>query len=107
MVLIDGCEDVRRGGGIVLSAKRMMNRVQKLRKKAGLQATDDVEMFYGLGEGLGAELVDAIGQYPEMIKKTLGGDLVDVKARKEGKQTLIEEEQEIGDLKFMLYLVKP
>lgn len=29
MVLIDGCEDVRRGGGIVLSAKRMMNRVQK------------------------------------------------------------------------------
>ncbi|KAL1724063.1 tRNA synthetases class I-domain-containing protein [Schizophyllum commune] len=88
-------------------AREVMNRVQKLRKKAGLQATDDVEMFYGLGEGLGAELVDAIGQYPEMIKKTLGGDLVDVKARKEGKQTLIEEEQEIGDLKFMLYLVKP
>lgn len=88
-------------------AREMMNRVQKLRKKAGLQATDDVEMFYGLGEGAGAELVDAIGQYPEMIRKTLGGDLADVKGRKQGKQTLIEEEQEIGETKFMLYLVKP
>ncbi|KAL1743356.1 tRNA synthetases class I-domain-containing protein [Schizophyllum fasciatum] len=88
-------------------AREVMNRVQKLRKKAGLQATDDVEMYYGLGEGVGAELVEAIGQYPEMIKKTLGGDLVDVKARKEGKQSLIEEEQEIGEVKFMLYLVKP
>ncbi|KAF7361757.1 hypothetical protein MVEN_00519900 [Mycena venus] len=88
-------------------ARELTNRVQKLRKKAGLQATDDVHVFYRFEEGSGAELRDAIGAYSDMIRKTVGNIPVDVSSRTPGSELLIEEEQEVSDVKFVLYLVKP
>ncbi|KAJ7287792.1 hypothetical protein C8J57DRAFT_1284938 [Mycena rebaudengoi] len=87
-------------------ARELTNRVQKLRKKAGLQATDDIEVFYRFEDGSGAELLAAINQYSDMICKIVGNVPVDVQQRKGGSQLLIEEEQEVADVKFMLYLVK-
>lgn len=88
-------------------ARELTNRVQKLRKKAGLQATDDVEVYYRFEEGSGADLMNAMKEHAEFIRKTVGNNPVDVKERKAGSQLLIEEEQEVVDVKFSLYLVKP
>lgn len=86
--------------------REIINRVQKLRKKAGLQATDDVEIFYQFEEGSGAEILDAMREQAEVIQKTVRGVPRDVKERKAG-DVLIEEEQEVADTKFQLSLVRP
>lgn len=88
-------------------ARELTNRVQKLRKKAGLQATDDVNVFYGLeGPALGADLVAAMEQFTELIQKTIGCIPSDI-GTKQGGTVLIAEPQEVGDIKFTLTLVKP
>ena len=88
-------------------ARELTNRVQKLRKKAGLQATDDVDVFYRFEEGSGADLITAIQGNTDIIKKTVGSLPADVKEKREGAVVIIEEEQEIDDTKFMIYLAKP
>ncbi|CAK5265789.1 unnamed protein product [Mycena citricolor] len=88
-------------------ARELTNRVQKLRKKAGLQATDDVLVFYQFESGSGADLLSAIDQHSELIRKTIGGLPADSSQRKPGSVALVEEEQEVAETKFMLYLVKP
>jgi len=87
--------------------RELINRVQKLRKKAGLQATDDVEVFYRFEEGHGTELLAAMKLHSEVLQKTVRNVPIDAKERKEGKKLLIEEEQDVADVKFMLSLVWP
>jgi isoleucyl-tRNA synthetase len=87
-------------------AREMTNRVQKLRKKAGLQAVDEVDVFYAFKEGSGADLVAAVEHCKELVVKTVGGLPQDVKARKPDATVLIEEEQEIADVKFTLSLAR-
>lgn len=79
--------------------------MQKLRKKAGLQATDDVDVFYRFEEGAGQELVQAMKDHGEVIRRTVRNVPVDVKEKKGGK-VLIEEEQEVAEVKFALLLVR-
>ncbi|KAF5370732.1 hypothetical protein D9758_001934 [Tetrapyrgos nigripes] len=87
-------------------AREMTNRVQKLRKKAGLQATDDINVYYSFETDTGADLLAAVRDYAEMIRKTVGSVPVDVKEQTSGTE-LIREEQEIAEVKFMLSLVRP
>jgi isoleucyl-tRNA synthetase len=86
-------------------ARELINRVQKLRKKAGLQATDDVDVFYQLAEGSGVELLAAMKDYAETIEKTCGSSPLAIEEWKDGK-ILIEEEQEVAECKFILSLVQ-
>ncbi|KAG5648567.1 hypothetical protein DXG03_003178 [Asterophora parasitica] len=86
-------------------ARELTNRVQKLRKKAGLQATDDVHVFYRFEDGTGAELLAALQEHTDVIQRTVGSLPLDVKERKPDSKLLIEEEQEIADVKFLLSLV--
>jgi len=86
--------------------REMINRVQKLRKKGGLQATDDVEVYYKFEDGSGAEIITAMERHVEVMQKTVRNVPVDEKERKGGK-TLIDEEQEVAEVKFMLSLVRP
>jgi isoleucyl-tRNA synthetase len=86
-------------------ARELTNRVQKLRKKAGLQATDDVDIYYKFEDGTGGELIAALTEYSDIIKKTIGGLPKDLSERQAG-ETVIEEEQEVADVKFLLYLVR-
>ena len=86
--------------------REMTNRVQKLRKKGGLQATDDIEVYYKFEEGSGAEIVSAMEQHAEVMRKTVRNVPVDEKERK-GGETLIAEEQEVAEVRFLLSLVRP
>ena len=87
-------------------ARELINRVQKLRKKAGLQATDDVDVFYSFEDGSGEEILAAMKEQAEMIKKTVRSVPLDVSQRAAAAKVLIEEEQEIAEVKFMLSLAK-
>lgn len=87
-------------------ARELTNRVQKLRKKAGLQATDDVHVFYRFEEGSGADLTAAIQENTEIITRTVGSLPADVKEKPAGSTVIIEEEQEIDETKFMIYLAR-
>lgn len=87
--------------------RELINRVQKLRKKAGLQATDDVEVYYRFEEGDGTELLEAMKLHSEVLEKAVRNVPVESKLRKEGTELVIEEEQEVSDVKFMLSLVRP
>ena len=86
--------------------REMINRVQKLRKKGGLQATDDVEVYYKFEDGSGGEIVKAMERHAEVMRKTVRNVPVDEKERK-GGDSLIVEEQEVAEVKFMLSLVRP
>jgi isoleucyl-tRNA synthetase len=88
-------------------AREMINRVQKLRKKAGLQATDDIQVFYRFEGDTGSELLAAMKEHHEMLERTVRSVPIDSKERKEGSKLLIEEEQEIAEVKFLLSLVWP
>ncbi|KAF8348297.1 tRNA synthetases class I-domain-containing protein [Amanita rubescens] len=74
-------------------------------RKAGLQATDDVDVYYKFEDGTGGELIAALTEYSDIIKKTIGGLPKDLSERQAG-ETVIEEEQEVADVKFLLYLVR-
>lgn len=86
-------------------AREFTSRVQRLRKKAGLRATDDVDVYHAFEVGTGGEVVAALDKHSDVITKNIGGLPKDVKERN-GGTTLIEEEQEVADAKFMLYLVR-
>lgn len=88
-------------------ARELINRIQKLRKKAGLQATDNVHVFYRFGDSTGEDIQDAITEFRDMIERTVGSVPTDVVDKKQGTQPVIEEEQVIADTKFLLYLVRP
>ncbi|KAF2091948.1 hypothetical protein K490DRAFT_61394 [Saccharata proteae CBS 121410] len=96
-------------------AREIINRVQRLRKKAGLVPTDDVGMEYrvvGDPENVGLETV--FDSHHEMIKKALRRPVdKHVVTEVEGKipdgmvdVVIMEEEQEIQKATFMLRLVK-
>jgi isoleucyl-tRNA synthetase len=83
-----------------------VNRVQKLRKKAGLQATDDVDVFYAFEGDGGAEIVQAMDVHAALIERTVRSKPADAQRRPPNAEALIEEEQEIADVKFMLSLAR-
>lgn len=89
-------------------AREIINRVQRLRKKAGLAATDDVKMEYKVlsdPENIGLEQVFS-GQ-TTIMEKALRRP-VDKQPSAEVQQdaTIAEEEQEIQKATFMLRLLK-
>ena len=85
-------------------ARELINRVQKLRKAAGLQATDDIDIFYTFEEGSGVELLDALKEHGETIQKTVRGLPKEISHIKPSQKILIEQEQEVADVKFVLTL---
>lgn len=80
-------------------ARELMNRVQKLRKKAGLVQTDDIQMYYGFADGATAESKE---MFEEVLEKK--GDVIirvlklapkPIKDhRPQEQQVIIDEEQE-------------
>ncbi|EMD37268.1 hypothetical protein CERSUDRAFT_113919 [Gelatoporia subvermispora B] len=88
-------------------ARELINRVQKLRKRAGLQATDDVLLFYAIEQESGMELLEAIKEHTDLIQRTVRSVPEDVSVRKVDAKVAAEEEQEIADVKFVLSLVWP
>ena len=91
-------------------AREIINRVQKLRKKAGLNAMDDVEMCYKIThEPAGVELRKAFESRADMIRGVVRGPVVEMDGAAENKdptKTIVEEEQDIQKATFLLKLMK-
>lgn len=86
-------------------ARECVNRVQKLRKKAGLMPTDDVRMeFEIIGEDT-AGIRNAILTHEDMVEEKVRGKLME--SQNDDKTGLIiEEEQRVADVNFLLRLLK-
>jgi isoleucyl-tRNA synthetase len=86
-------------------ARECINRVQKLRKKAGLQTTDDIKMEFKLLGDDSAGIQEAILAHEGMIQEKIRGKLLP--AQNDDKNDLIiEEEQTVADVSFLLRLLK-
>jgi isoleucyl-tRNA synthetase len=88
-------------------ARELINRIQKLRKKAGLQPTDNVHISYRFEDSTGEDIQDAIMECKDMIERAVGTVPTNAVDRKSRTQLIVEEEQVIADTKFLLYLMRP
>jgi len=85
-------------------AREIINRVQKLRKKAGLVATDDVKMVFKIKD----DPIGLKGVFEEqgpMIEKTLRRK-VEERNDEETGELIAEEDQDIQSAVFTLSLLK-
>ncbi|CEJ81304.1 Putative Isoleucyl-tRNA synthetase, cytoplasmic [[Torrubiella] hemipterigena] len=88
-------------------AREVINRVQKLRKKAGLQPTDDIKMEYRVltdPESVGLE--DALKNQSAAFEKVLRRSLEPVSEGVAEADVIAEEEQEIQQATWTLRLLK-
>lgn len=87
-------------------AREIINRVQRLRKKAGLQATDDVKMEYEvLADPETIGLAEVFGTQSAMLEKALRRP-VEKGAGSSGDGVIAEELQEVQNATFNLRLLK-
>ena len=92
-------------------AREIINRVQRLRKKAGLVMTDDVKMRYKIThEPDGVELRKAFKSRATMIEGVVRGTVREeagaAQDENDNDKLIVEEEQEIQKATFLLKLMK-
>ncbi|KAK9448268.1 tRNA synthetases class I-domain-containing protein [Limtongia smithiae] len=86
-------------------AREIINRVQRLRKKAGLQATDDVLVQYKmLEDGIG--LADVFVEQEPFLTKALKRRLEPLADGAGAADAIANEEQSVQEARFMLRLLK-
>lgn len=88
--------------------REVINRVQRLRKKAGLQQTDDVRMhFRMLSDPSNLGLGELLRTRPAVLERTLRGPLEERSEGEHGADGMIaEEEQDVQGATFMLRLLR-
>ncbi|KAJ1560950.1 isoleucine--tRNA ligase, partial [Cladochytrium tenue] len=105
LVILDVAEDaslVQEG-----LAREVVNRVQKLRKKSGLQPTDDVLYYYGDVRGDAAGVLAAsVAAQAEYLARALKAPVAGLDEKPASAHVLAQEVQEIENIKFLLVLVK-
>lgn len=84
-------------------ARELVNRIQKLRKKCGLQATDDVVVQYELVKDT-INFEDIVKQHMEMLSKTCRSEIIP--ADDSQKEAIADEEQSINDTVFKLKILR-
>ena len=84
-------------------ARELLNRIQKLRKKCGLEATDDVLVQYELVKDT-IDLENVIKAHSEMLTKACRSEIT----KFDGSNTtgIADEEQSINDTIFKLKFFK-
>ena len=96
-------------------AREVANRVQRLRKKAGLIATDPVDVWVAVsGEGAGPEapdLLGVLGGQAEYVRELLGRLVLSAAGRPAGARLIASEAHVLGAeearLEFELSLTWP
>ncbi|EDO19565.1 hypothetical protein Kpol_1018p98 [Vanderwaltozyma polyspora DSM 70294] len=84
-------------------ARELVNRIQKLRKKCGLEATDDVMVQYELVKDT-IDFEDIVKEHNEMLTKTCRSDICkDAGSRGDA---IADEEQTINDTVFKLKIFR-
>ena len=86
-------------------ARECINRVQKLRKKAGLQTTDDIRMEFKLLDDDLAGIREAIMSHEEIIMEKLRGRLVP-SADDLLTDLIMEDEVSVANVRFLLRLLR-
>lgn len=86
-------------------ARECINRVQKLRKKAGLQTTDDIRMEFKLLDEDTAGIKEAILSHEDIVLEKLRGKLVPV-PDDNLKDLIMEDEVSVANVRFLLRLLK-
>ncbi|KAK5995878.1 Isoleucyl-tRNA synthetase [Cladobotryum mycophilum] len=87
----------------------IINRVQRLRKKAGLVPTDDVRMQYAvLANPDGVDLGSVLSNQDDLFQSSLRGCLEECRDTREATDGgfILQEEQVLGNLKLLLKLLK-
>ena len=82
-----------------------MNRIQRLRKKAGLNSTDDVLVKYKLIKD-NCSFETMIDQNKDLIIKTTKYPVEAVGSDATAEVVIVDEEQQINDTVFNLQLLK-
>jgi isoleucyl-tRNA synthetase len=79
------------------TAREVVNRVQRLRKKCGLIPTDNVTMYFDLQNDVDGQVGKVLSCNPqhEAITKILKKELVPISQHKE-KEFIVQEEQEVS-----------
>ncbi|OLY82540.1 Isoleucine-tRNA ligase, cytoplasmic [Smittium mucronatum] len=81
-------------------AREVINRVQRLRKKAGLVALDPVKYYYRIISDEGDSILNVLDSKKDFLYKSLKQDLIHMDSLVE--ECFVEEEQEINSSKFLL-----
>ncbi|CAG8657260.1 6647_t:CDS:10, partial [Funneliformis mosseae] len=87
-------------------AREIVNRVQRLRKKAGLHPFDPVLMYYKFTKDIDNQIEKVLKSQSDFIIKVLKRPLLPVSEKSEGGEIIIEEEQEINESTFILSFIK-
>ncbi|KAI8969838.1 isoleucyl-tRNA synthetase [Pilobolus umbonatus] len=87
-------------------AREIINRVQRLRKKANLLPTDDINAYYRFTANASPELEKIIKNQEATLVKVLKKPLFDFKLIKSSEKQIINEEQDVNGIKFDLVLAK-
>ncbi|KAK9709812.1 isoleucine--tRNA ligase, variant 2 [Basidiobolus ranarum] len=87
-------------------AREVINRVQRLRKKANLQPIDPVHMYYEFKKDPEDQLSKVMKEQTDVLVKVLKRPLYPVADRASGADIIIVEEQDVNGSVFELCLVK-
>lgn len=87
-------------------AREIINRVQRLRKKANLLPTDDINMYYRFTADSGAELEKVIKNQEATLVKVIKKPLKAINAMPSSEKVIAEEEQDVNGTKFDLVFAK-
>lgn len=87
-------------------ARDVINRIQRLRKKAGLQPTDEIDSFYRFTEGMGEALDEVMKTQTDVFVRNIRRVPRPAAEQPADANVVFEEEQEVNDIKFMLTLVR-
>ncbi|KAJ2451557.1 isoleucine--tRNA ligase [Coemansia sp. RSA 2336] len=81
-------------------AREIINRIQRLRKKAGLQPVDDIVYYCQITQDPKGVLAGALKTQAKFLRENLKQDVLDMASK--AADAFIEEEQEVDESKFML-----
>lgn len=83
-------------------AREIINRVQKLRKKAHLVPTDEVDVFYSVNKN--SDIVRIINSHREFIESTVKAPMIPNEKISASKPVVIEETQELKGSQLKLVI---
>jgi isoleucyl-tRNA synthetase len=88
-----------------LFLREFVNRVQRLRKKAGLQPTDEVQVSYSTTDiAAESEIEKMLSVHSDALTRSLRSGLLRLEPNAPMDRLIVEEDQEIADAKFRLYI---
>ena len=87
-------------------ARDVINRIQRLRKKAGLQPTDEIDSYYRFTGEMNAALDEVMKTQTDVFTRNIRRVPRPSSDMPSEAAVVCEEEQEVNDIKFMLTLVR-